>query len=67
MEQPLTVIQPNESEEQEFEAPDMRALVIGQQTASDEVLVRTLRRSMRVDVAPDPVSSTRSTQETCTT
>ena len=55
MAQPLTVIGHNKPDEYQIETPDVRALVIGQHTQSDEFLVRTLRRSIRVDVAPDPI------------
>jgi DNA-binding response OmpR family regulator len=55
MAKPLTVIKHRESAQQEIEAPDLRALVIGQHAQSDEFLIRRLQHWMRVDMAPNPV------------
>ncbi|HEY8686068.1 MAG TPA: response regulator [Chloroflexota bacterium] len=55
MARPLKEIRHHASEKPEIEAPDLRALVIGQPTQSTEFLVRRLQRWMQVDVAPDPV------------
>ncbi|HEX6509720.1 MAG TPA: response regulator, partial [Chloroflexota bacterium] len=55
MDRSLTVIRNTEPAEREIDDTELRALLIGQQSQSDEFLVRVLRQHMWVDVAPDPI------------